>query len=377
MAETSLHPLTNALGLALPAGMSVRTAAQGLAAEHPDQGWRLTAFQRPIASDGDAIQLHATVLGSLRKRHPASEAAAPAVPVAGPGWTGLRTLLSLAGGRQLRVLTVLDSGVQIGVVLDVPDDEVLQPEHLLRATVAPVAAVSRAAPGPIDREPPAVAAALAAASPASLVLSLVPLEDAAPAAAAAAAAAPPTAAALSPAPVDAKAVPASAASATARARFGAREPSAGPVASSLQPGAPAAPVGPPPMPVLDPYRPPAAEALEAPSEADPEALRAAGRGQRILIWCVLLSFAARGLARNPEIPVFVNWAVAVALMALAFRGVLLIASGFGYGRGAKLGLMFGSTVPLLGIGLWVWLSLKTTRALRAAGHPVGFFGVKS
>jgi hypothetical protein len=285
-------------------------------------------------------------------------ASAP-TPVAGPGWQGLRSALGVGGGRTLRVLTLLEaeSALLVGVVLDVPAaaPASLQPEAWLRATAAPEAEPAPARPAlslvPLEGE-------AEAAPPAKPVLSLTPIEDAGP----------PSLPAASPAGAPAPSA--------ARARFGAREPSAGPVASSLQPSASS---GPPSLPAANPYQPPDTDSLEvdASADVDPEALKAAGRGQRILIWCVLLNFAARGIHRNPEVPMFLSWAIAVALMAWAFHGVLLIASGFGYGRGAKLGLLFGSTVPLLGIGLWIWLSMKTTRALKAAGYTVGFFGVKS
>ncbi|MCU0754627.1 MAG: hypothetical protein MUE46_05820 [Xanthomonadales bacterium] len=357
MSPRDLHPLTPALGLALPDGASVRSGPQGLAVEHAAQGWRLTAFQRPASVGANPAQLHAALIASLMKRHPEAAVEASATPLGGPGWQGLRSALGVSGGRTLRVLTLLEteSALLVGVVLDVSAaaPASLQPEAWLRARAVPAA----------DPEPPA-----------KPTLSLLPLEgetEAAPAASK------PT---LSLAPIEGEAPPVPSRSPTAasepsaaRARFGAREPSAGPVASSLQPVAHAPPV----LPTTNPYQAPDTVALEAESESDPDALRAAGRGQRVLIWCVLLSFALRGIQRNPELPMFLGWAMAVALMALAFHGVLLIASGFGYGRGVKLGLLFGSTVPLLGIGLWIWLSMKTTRALRAAGHTVGFFGVKS
>ena len=44
---------------------------------------------------------------------------------------------------------------------------------------------------------------------------------------------------------------------------------------------------------------------------------------------------------------------------------------------AKLALMFLSSVPLAGIAAWVYLSVKTTRRLRAAGYRVGLFGARA
>jgi hypothetical protein len=382
MAETTLHPLSSALGLALPTDAGVRAAPQGLAAEHPAQGWRLTAFQRPATPGASAAQLHAAVLGSLAKRYPEGSVAVPAAAVTGASWQGLSSVLALPEGRRIRVLTVVeptaDPPLLLAVVLDAARDGL--PAALPAAWLQPLAAVASPVAGlslaPMESDAPAPAPARVSLSlapmesdapaptPARVSLSLAPMESDAPAKAA------PTLALVEP---EAAAAPVAAPEA-ARARFGAREPSAGPVAADLRP---ASTLGPPPMPSVNPYQPPDTVALEADTEVDPEALKSAGRGQQILIWCVLLNFAVRGIHRNPEVPMFLSWAIAVALMAWAFHGVLLIASGFGYGRGAKLGLMFGSTVPLLGIGLWIWLSMKTTRALKAAGYTVGFFGVKS
>lgn len=389
MAPTNPHPLTGTLGLALPAEAVVRTAQQGLSADHPTEGWRLTAFQRPATAGTSPVQLHGAVLGSLAKRYPDAAAASPAVSVAGQGWQGLRSVLNRPEGRELRVLTVLEpAAVLVGVVLDAPATAPasLQPESWLQSALTPTKSALSLAP--LDDKTPAPMApakpvlslapldgkdAPVTAKSTKLALSLEPIDGETPPAAAptqSPPATPPSRASFALASVD----PASAAVApetgAARLRFGAREPSAGPIASSLQPVAP-------PMPATNPYQSPETMALETDTDTNHEALKAAGRGQQILIWCVLLNIAARGLYRNPEIPMLLNWMVAVALIAWAFHGVLLIASGFGYGRGAKLGLLFGSTVPLLGIGLWIWLSMKTTRALKAAGYTVGFFGVKS
>lgn len=329
--EPIWHPLTDRLALALPTESRVREIPQGIAAECPPQDWRLNAFQRPAAGGADAAQLHAAVLATLGKRHPDAVVLAAASGVAGVGWQGIRSVLRLPAGRQLRVLTILEateSPVLVGVMLDCAEACLasLPTEWLQQRSQSPVTSPS------------------AGHGPSLGSLSLVPID-----------------------PV-AEQRSESSAPAADRARFDAREP--------VRAAAAGVATRAPPLPPLNPYQPPESVAPAA-AALDDEALRAAAGGQRILVWCVLLSFALRGLSRNPDVPVFLTWFIAVGLMAWAFRGVLLIASGFGYGRGVKLGLLFGSTVPLLGIGLWVWLSMKTTRALKAAGHTVGFFGVKS
>lgn len=108
-----------------------------------------------------------------------------------------------------------------------------------------------------------------------------------------------------------------------------------------------------------------------------ELLASAALGQRTLVISIVLSFVARAVGNVPDVPVFLAYIVSAAVLLYAISGVLRICSGFRYSLNRKLVLMFCSSVPLIGIVCWVWLSIRTTRRLRAAGYRVGLFGVRS
>lgn len=107
-----------------------------------------------------------------------------------------------------------------------------------------------------------------------------------------------------------------------------------------------------------------------------ELLASAALGQRTLAISIVLSFVARAVGNVPDVPVLLAYAVSAAVLFYAIGGVLRICSGFRYSQGRKLVLMFCSSVPLVGIVCWVWLSIRTTKRLRAAGFKVGLFGVR-
>lgn len=319
MTDTVFHPLTAGFGLALPADAKVQAQAHGIAAELPGPGWRLTAYHRRVPAASNARQLHAAVAATLAKRTPALQPASMVLDTRNRGWSGLASRLSSPEGRTVQLLSLL-----------VPDTA---------ANAIQVVLVLDARHGAI---PPGLPLAWLQANPQvqSLIQAAAQQEIA------------------------------------TRASYAAREPGSA-NSATLPVGAATHAASAPPSGAANPYAAPVSPPSDVDADADHGALLDAGKGQRILVWCVLLGFLTRGLHRHPDVPMLLSWAIAVALLAFAFRGVLLIADVFDYGRGQKLGLLFASTLPLIGIGIWVWLSVKTTRALRAAGYRVGLFGVKS
>jgi len=136
----------------------------------------------------------------------------------------------------------------------------------------------------------------------------------------------------------------------------------------------------PPAPVLQQRSDPPSRARPQPTPAlgdEGELLASAAQGQRTLAISIALSLVARAIGNVPDVPVFLAYAIAAAVLIYAISGVLKICSGFGYSMNAKLALMFLSSVPLAGIAAWVYLSVKTTRRLRAAGYRVGLFGARA
>jgi hypothetical protein len=147
------------------------------------------------------------------------------------------------------------------------------------------------------------------------------------------------------------------------------DPTAGRTESTIPPTA---------TPILKPAPPararPPAETIE-PNED--ELLASAARGQRTLAISILLTFVARAIGNVPDVPVLMAYFISATVLFYAISGVLRICSGFRYSQNHKLVLMFLSSIPLIAIICWVWLSIRTTRRLRAAGFQVGLFGVRS
>lgn len=147
-----------------------------------------------------------------------------------------------------------------------------------------------------------------------------------------------------------------------------------PPAPRIEPASPAKPPAPAPA-MASAARPVSRQPVAEPD--DDELLASAAIGQRTLAISIALSFVARAIGNVPDVPVLLAYAISAAVLIYAISGVLRICSGFRYSMRRKLVLMFCSSVPLVGIVCWVWLSVRTTRRLRAAGFEVGLFGVRS
>lgn len=122
--------------------------------------------------------------------------------------------------------------------------------------------------------------------------------------------------------------------------------------------------------------PPLPRKRTAPEPDEDQLLESAARGQRTLAISILLLFVARGVSNVPDISPMIGLSVSIAVVLFAVSGVVKLCAGFGYSRTRKLVCMFLSTLPLLNIALWVYLSIKTTRRLRAEGYSVGLFGAR-
>ncbi len=127
---------------------------------------------------------------------------------------------------------------------------------------------------------------------------------------------------------------------------------------------------PPPLPAKP-------EATVEEGADDHELLAQMAQGQRTLVICVLLSFVLSGVSRSSSVPSLLLVALGVGLLFYALSGVLKICTGFGMSKGAKLALMFASTLPLVAPVSWIVLSVRTTTRLREAGYEVGLLGAKS
>lgn len=97
-------------------------------------------------------------------------------------------------------------------------------------------------------------------------------------------------------------------------------------------------------------------------------------GQRMLILAILVHIGAlivRGAVTD-------SWAVygplAVLGGAIGIVGLLRLATGLGFSDATKVVLVVLAFVPLASLVMLGMLSARATKALRAAGYEVGFFG---
>ncbi len=66
--------------------------------------------------------------------------------------------------------------------------------------------------------------------------------------------------------------------------------------------------------------------------------------------------------------------VAVTAAGIAVAGVLRVASGLGYSSAQQALLVLLAFVPLASLVMLAMVNARATKALRAAGYRVGFFG---
>lgn len=122
---------------------------------------------------------------------------------------------------------------------------------------------------------------------------------------------------------------------------------------------------------------PAKTRSEAPDsqESDGQDLDKAARGQRMLVFSILGGFVVNAMAGAKLNDIAVLAATCV-LLVYSLLGVVRLASGLGRSTGATIVFMVLTFVPLVNILTWIVLSMRATRALRAAGWEVGLLGAK-
>ncbi len=310
------------ISLRLPAAFESKHADGALLAREPGSGTLLTIFVKPGPVGVSLDRLHASAQAMLRKKYPDLYADGEVQPAPGAGWTGTTQLYRSAPGipAAMRILVSCailpgDAAQQRNLLtfIEVPDAAFVERLMFFRRFFETRLRVSP-------------------------LLALVDIEAEAPA--------------PSPEPPAVAVLPAAAALIASRAA----RPAAASVASRTTR----------PMP----------RKRTAPEPDEHEMLVSAARGQRTLAISILLMFGARGVVNQPELSPMVGLVVSTAVVLFAVSGVVKLCAGFGYSRTHKLVSMFLSTVPLLNIALWIYLSIKTTRRLRAAGHTVGLFGAR-
>ena len=108
-----------------------------------------------------------------------------------------------------------------------------------------------------------------------------------------------------------------------------------------------------------------------------EKLSLAAKGQKIVIYSILLNFLLRAVERSNALPGIVLDVLFVCLAVYALIGIVKICSGLGKTQNKKILFMVLSFFPLINLIALVYLSVKTSRVLRGAGWKVGLLGAKS
>jgi hypothetical protein len=117
--------------------------------------------------------------------------------------------------------------------------------------------------------------------------------------------------------------------------------------------------------------------VERDEEEPPESLWLASKGQKMVIYSILLNLLLSAAERNHVMPDTVNFMLTVCIAVYALVGVVRICSGLGKTQNQKILFMVMAFFPLINVLALVYLSAKTTKVLREAGWKVGLLGAKS
>ncbi len=100
------------------------------------------------------------------------------------------------------------------------------------------------------------------------------------------------------------------------------------------------------------------------------------RGQKMVIYSILLNILLRAVDKSLALPALVAGVLFVCIAVYAIAGVVKICSGLGKTQNQKILFMVMSFVPLINLISLVYLNAKASRMLRAAGWRVGWLGAK-
>jgi hypothetical protein len=101
----------------------------------------------------------------------------------------------------------------------------------------------------------------------------------------------------------------------------------------------------------------------------------AARGQKIIIYSIILNFLLRAVENSQVMPGLLPW-LFFAVSIYSLLGVVKICSGLGKSQNLKILFMVLSFLPLINVLIMIYLSIKTTRMLRESGWEVGLLGAR-
>ena len=117
--------------------------------------------------------------------------------------------------------------------------------------------------------------------------------------------------------------------------------------------------------------------LDRESEDEEEKLALAAKGQKMVIYSILLNFVLRAVERSNEFPLWVMVVLSICVGIYSLVGVVKLCSGLGKGQGQKIAFMVASFFPFANLLSLIYLSRSASKALRAAGWSVGLLGARS
>jgi hypothetical protein len=99
-------------------------------------------------------------------------------------------------------------------------------------------------------------------------------------------------------------------------------------------------------------------------------------GQRIAIVAILITLVLRSILGSQLISPIIAALLLAAVAVYSLVGLVRMCTGLGDGQGRKILLMVLAFVPLINLIALVYVNVRATKALRAAGWTVGLFGAR-
>ena len=103
----------------------------------------------------------------------------------------------------------------------------------------------------------------------------------------------------------------------------------------------------------------------------------ASRGQKMVIYSVLLNFLMSGVVGSNLLPTLAVDGLIICIAVYSLQGILKICSGLGKSQNQKILFIVLAFIPPVNLIALVYLNAKATRMLREGGWEVGLLGVKS
>ncbi len=120
----------------------------------------------------------------------------------------------------------------------------------------------------------------------------------------------------------------------------------------------------------------AAQATDETGDNEQERQRLAARGQKIVIYCILINFVLRAVDQTHAVTGSIVNLLYLCTAVFSLLGILKICSGLSASQNRKILCMVLSFFPLINLVVMVYLSFRTNRMLREAGWQTGLLGAR-